>query len=453
MSKRAVNLLLANMTTSNPSRTSFLVLLINVGFLVVVAVETSSSLHPILRPDTIRRSQSHRHHHHQQQQHQVTSLADDNNHVSTIGRKFRNRAFRDRRMGDAGTELLTGTVGEPLYTSRAVEEGMVNKSGKDGTTTNRSGKDGKSSKVSKSESAKVSKSEKSPTMEDSFDQDHLDENDIPPTAEEDEESDAEDGDHADNSDDGEHEVHPGAADSEAGSVDATDYEADNADAADNTDADAEKDADDDPDDAYVDSFHPTTSPTSRDDVSGSVRTVQLSHPADSSGCMAYIDDLDVGAVRMVDCSFPGSGDDGSVLPPIDHWEVLDVSEDLFNLRHKSSQLCIPQNPENPDQSFDCFRNSGNGVAIADSINGLVNCSSEFAALIGLQSNTSTVFMYNTGCLNPSEPGHDFIAMSYKTNDAADSNPTIVVWGERIIMDLPGMVEEFNFQSEWMLLDV
>lgn len=187
-----------------------------------------------------------------------------------------------------------------------------------------------------------------------------------------------------------------------------------------------------------------------DDGRDALRTVQLAHPDNTDECMAYIEGLSEQAVQLVQCSTPSS--DSSVVP-IDHWEVMEVEDGLFNLRHKTSQLCIPMNPESPDQSFDCFRYSGHEVAIADSINGLVDCATGFAATMGMDLETSIMVLYNTDCLEEVEPGHeaDVLLMSYGTDGV--NGTQIVVWGEKIILDMPDITAQHNFQSEWMLSDV
>jgi hypothetical protein len=404
-------------TVSHFNRIALLILLLNVGCLVVFAGKTSSSesssSEPTLKYQTIRPNDY-------DQQRQLMSSID------AIGSKIRNSKFhRDQRpVRDGGRNVLVGEAADRSYT-----RGLV-----DGDKTGKSGNKSKKSKASNSENDDA---------ESEHSEGHA------------EKMDNNDADEEYNGEDDVDKVDKNADDADKNAADADQLDINLDDAVDDTGAVDKADDVDVADDAAddVDVADDAADDTDVDDnVNGKVRTVQLFHPKKSSGCMAYMDDLDVGAVQMVGCSVPKRSDGDSELFPIDHWEVLTVSHDLFILRHKLSQLCIPQNPENPDRSFDCFRYSGNGVAIADSINGLVNCSSGFAAWMGLEPETSALFMYNTDCLNATDPGHDVIAMSYKTNDGTDSNQTIVMWGEKVIMDLPGLVE-FDFQSEWILLDV
>jgi hypothetical protein len=184
------------------------------------------------------------------------------------------------------------------------------------------------------------------------------------------------------------------------------------------------------------------------------RTVQILHPDRYKECMAYDTSLSEAAVSMIKCSTSND------TVKNDHWEVIitNSTSDLFHLRHKESQLCIPQNPEHPDQPFDCFRYSGNDEAIADSINGLVNCDSGFAATMGWSGITNTLYLYNTDCITAAVPGNgtDVIFMSYKRVADADqeqSDRVVVMWGEQILLDLQNLVDQFDFQGEWMFRDV
>jgi hypothetical protein len=189
------------------------------------------------------------------------------------------------------------------------------------------------------------------------------------------------------------------------------------------------------------------------------RTVQLSHPQMSNECMAYSTFFSQAKVQMMDCTV---STDGSIEP--DHWELViddssmnddsNTTTPLFFLRHKMTQLCIPKNPENPDQPFDCFRYSGEGEAIADSINGLVDCDNGFAAKMAQDDSTGSLYLYNTDCINEIEPGDemDVIFMSYHRGHQSNGTQ-IVMWGEKIILNMTDLVEQHNFQSEWKFVVV
>jgi len=176
-----------------------------------------------------------------------------------------------------------------------------------------------------------------------------------------------------------------------------------------------------------------------------IRTVQLSHPEALSECMTYSSTLD-----MADCSTPERrGTDVND----DHWEILEATEeDLFRLRHKLTQQCIPINPENPDRPFNCNRYFGMDQAIADSINGLVDCDSGFAAAFGMVAGSISLYLNNTGCQDDTIIDPDVIFMTYSQGEASDGK-RIVVWGEKILLDLEEVVEKYKFQTEWTFVDV
>jgi hypothetical protein len=187
-----------------------------------------------------------------------------------------------------------------------------------------------------------------------------------------------------------------------------------------------------------------------------VRTVQLSHPTMSSECMAHSPKFPQAQIQMINCT---TSIDGSTEP--DHWEMIVIDNTnnttgrlFFFLRHKMTQMCIPQNPEHPDQPFDCFRYSGEGEAIADSINGLVACDSGFAATMVQDDTTGSVYLYNTDCLNEIDTGHeeDVFLMSYHRGHQSNGTQ-IVMWGENIILNMTELVELHNFQGEWEFIDV
>lgn len=173
-------------------------------------------------------------------------------------------------------------------------------------------------------------------------------------------------------------------------------------------------------------------------------------------------------MRMIECSTTTVGNE------LDYWELIMVDNNMFLLRHKSSGLCIPKNPEHPDQPFDCFRYSGNSVAIADSFNGLVDCSTDFVATMGWHSTTGSLYLYNTDCMststaeaeqsgdrssNSSTAANDVIFMSYqkKHGGGGDNNnetpPQVAMWGEQILMTMPHLVQQHNFQALWIMVEV
>jgi hypothetical protein len=193
----------------------------------------------------------------------------------------------------------------------------------------------------------------------------------------------------------------------------------------------------------------TSSPTVSPSDAAAVRTVQLLHPDASDECLAYDASIPQASVRMIKCT--PTTTDGTHM---DHWEVMDESSGLFYLRHKHSQLCIPMNPEFPDQPFDCFRYSGESEAVADSLNGLVDCNSGFAAIIGLDDATGALYLYNEDCLTNIEPGleTDVILMSYRRGHA-ENGIQIAMWGERILMEMHHLVVQHNFQANWTFVEV
>ncbi|KAL3915509.1 MAG: hypothetical protein SGILL_005620 [Bacillariaceae sp.] len=197
---------------------------------------------------------------------------------------------------------------------------------------------------------------------------------------------------------------------------------------------------------------PTASPTNSITMA---RTVKLLHPSAPDECLAYDATVSQAAVQMVECTT------SMIATPtrttqMDLWEILDASSisPFFFLRHKESQLCIPQNPEFPNQPFDCFRYSGDSEAIADSLNGLVDCNSGFAATMGMEEATGSLYLYNQDCLTEIEPGHetDVILMSYRRADG-ENGTQIALWGERVLLDMHHMVEEHRFQGNWTFMDV
>jgi len=132
------------------------------------------------------------------------------------------------------------------------------------------------------------------------------------------------------------------------------------------------------------------------------------------------------------------------------WEIVEYTNELFKIRHAHSQLCLPQNPEIPNAEFNCFEHSGDGEALADSINGLVSCSSEHAATVGFVDASNPMYLYNDSCFSGASPGlgTDVGLMSYLTPSGAQ----LVLWGEKVLLDMPDMVTEYSLNAEWVLVD-
>lgn len=114
------------------------------------------------------------------------------------------------------------------------------------------------------------------------------------------------------------------------------------------------------------------------------------------------------------------------------WEIVEsVDPTLMQLRHIESGLCLPENPELPDAAFQCWIDERN-QAIADTINGLVDCSSPFAAFVGFIDETNPNMLYNAIC-STGEIGadSDVILMAYTPPGAS----TQILWGEKILVEL------------------
>ena len=132
------------------------------------------------------------------------------------------------------------------------------------------------------------------------------------------------------------------------------------------------------------------------------------------------------------------------------WEKVMVTENLYKLRHYDSQLCLPQNPEFPSFPFDCFDSLGGiDMASADSINGLVNCDSDYAAIVGtIISMTGDVMLGLTSCM---ERDHHIIILMTYVDDDDDS--IVVLWGEEILLALDEEdVEQYKLAANWVLED-
>ncbi|KAG7337205.1 hypothetical protein IV203_013851 [Nitzschia inconspicua] len=179
------------------------------------------------------------------------------------------------------------------------------------------------------------------------------------------------------------------------------------------------------------------------------KTIQMIHVDAPEECIAYDATKSESAVQMIECSNTVNGTES------DHWQIIMVDTNRFLLRHTVSGLCLPKNPEHPDQPFDCFRYSGDSVAIADSINGLADCHTEFAATMEWNSNSSSLHLYNADCLSETdshEAGSNVIFMSYKRGHGSNQTQ-IVMWGEQILMSMPDLVQQHSFQASWIMVEV
>ena len=180
-----------------------------------------------------------------------------------------------------------------------------------------------------------------------------------------------------------------------------------------------------------------------------IRTVQLLQPNSLHECMAYNSSLDLMAVYMIDCSTTA----GSEEVAEDYWEILEEGEDTFYLRHKSSQQCIPKNPENPDEHFDCSRYSGTDQVIVDSFNGLVDCTNRFAAAFAMDTDSNSLHLTDTDCVDDNGDELDILFMSYSRGDSSTNEIQTVVWAKNTLLDLKDVVEDNNFQFEWIFEDI
>lgn len=138
----------------------------------------------------------------------------------------------------------------------------------------------------------------------------------------------------------------------------------------------------------------------------------------------------------------------------DHWEILPINgaENNFQLRHRSTRLCIPANPDLPGYPFDCIQYFGTGDAIADSFVGLVNCMSPYAAVFEVDNVANSLYMSNSGCQDESFVDPVPVLMTYNKEELTGGRDT-VVWGGRILLELQDRLDDFNFNSEWKFVDV
>jgi hypothetical protein len=148
-------------------------------------------------------------------------------------------------------------------------------------------------------------------------------------------------------------------------------------------------------------------------------TILIKLAENNSTCVMYNGTL----LEIVDC------DDAGYLG---EWEIIE-SEDplLMQLRHTASGLCLPENPEFPKSAFECWIQEVD-QAIADTINGLVDCSSPYAAFVGFTDADNPSLFYNAVC-STGEVGADtdVILMSYTPSGGA----TQLLWGEKALLEL------------------
>ena len=172
-------------------------------------------------------------------------------------------------------------------------------------------------------------------------------------------------------------------------------------------------------------------------------------PGEWGKCLKYDYAVDNGAIYMTNCSTTNTVND-------DHWEILNTTttegSDLFNLRHKPTQQCIPVNPENPGLPFDCFRYFGMREAIADSFNSLVDCDSDYAAAFERDDSSNLMFMGNSGCREDIFIDPVVVFMTYSEGELTQGK-RVAVWGEKLLLDLEEGTQEYNFRSQWMFADV
>jgi len=192
---------------------------------------------------------------------------------------------------------------------------------------------------------------------------------------------------------------------------------------------------DSPTSAPIEKVSLTASPTtgfdlSDDDLMGRVNVTEemditnstsilIKLAADNSSCVIYSDS----AMQVVDCALASDKA---------YWEMIPSSEpSLMQLRHLASGMCLPENPEYPDSAFECWISVA-GQAIADTINGLVDCSSDYAAFVGFIDPTNPKLLYNAICTT-GEPGADtdVILMAYTPS----GGPTQLLWGEKSLLKL------------------
>eukprot|EP00536_Pseudo-nitzschia_multiseries_P001848 jgi/Psemu1/301030/fgenesh1_kg.24_\ len=150
----------------------------------------------------------------------------------------------------------------------------------------------------------------------------------------------------------------------------------------------------------------------------------------------------------------------------DYWEVpraiisvesaqdSEQRTDLFHLRHKTTQLCIPVNPEYPGLPFDCYGYFGMEEAIADSFNGLVECNSDFAAVFEMDDSNS-LYLKNSHCPQEWATENDVsdLGVIFMTYNNPAEEKRIVVWGETTLLGLEDKVEDFHFGTEWAFVDI
>ena len=165
--------------------------------------------------------------------------------------------------------------------------------------------------------------------------------------------------------------------------------------------------------------------------------LQSEHPG---MCVGYLGSDVAQPVRLVSCTETKSD--------VTLWDKVEVTDNTYKLRHADSSMCLPQNPEFPSFPFDCFESLGGAeMASADSINGLVDCDSQYAAVLGTlngQSSSGEVMLGLTSCM---DMGQYIILMTYVDPDGS----IIVLWGEEILLSLDDKdVQNYNLVPNFIL---
>ncbi|KAL3941263.1 MAG: hypothetical protein SGBAC_004353 [Bacillariaceae sp.] len=180
-------------------------------------------------------------------------------------------------------------------------------------------------------------------------------------------------------------------------------------------------------------------------VTASYPVVQVKMSAqEDNHCMSYTPGSDM--IKVETCSSDDSTTDRN-----DIWEVISGWNGAFKLRHKSSQLCLPQDPDAPGDEFSCFASTGSdGEAMAHRIRGLFDCSSPNVATVGFSDTYNPTTLHLQECASGLSPGKDddVILMSYVKGE-----DVVVVWGEKIMLDLEGIVSNRGMQGSWSLQEL
>jgi hypothetical protein len=164
-----------------------------------------------------------------------------------------------------------------------------------------------------------------------------------------------------------------------------------------------------------------------------IRTIHVKSASDFTKCLTYKEGAP--SLTMEVCTH----DDDTML-----WQVIPVTSEVFGLRHNSG-MCLPQNPENPSEPFDCFIPSGPEEALADSIAGLVDCSSPNIAKVGFLNGAENLRLYQHDCIE----SNSVVLMTYFN----DGPSRIVVWAESILLDLSDATASLKLQADWYFSDI